>query len=65
MFDLIWPSLFFGTVVATDHETHAWRSIKDVYMCKEHYHPIPTPPHPTPNNHPIMLTGEQLYYIII
>ena len=29
------------------------RSIKDVYMCKERHHPIPTP------THPIVVTGER------
>ena len=35
------------TMISVARHRHR-RSIKDVYMSKERYHPIPTPPQPTP-----------------
>ena len=45
--NVIIPSPPHPTMFSVQRLPHR-RSIKDVYMCKERYHPIPTPPQPTP-----------------
>ena len=49
--------------VATQNK---WRRIKDVYMCKERYHPIPnpTPPHPPHFGHRRTTTIAGIYIYI-